>query len=525
MTADVAPVTTERSDPVVATPSEEFRRNAGEPPQHGESARHGEWARQGRPPRPGQPSGRRVTGWYVLAAVTGVALLLGLFLRIWILGHAPMNSDEATIGLVANRILRGHFSAITWGQSYGGVEAYVVAMAFLLFGQSPFVLDATPAVLALVGCVLVWRIGRRLLAPAAGVVAGALAWVWSESSLWNSTRETGYHEVQMVLALGFLLQGVRIVQRGHDEASDRWADWVVLGLIGGVGIWASPEVVQIILATGVFLVVNFRSRPLRWIGARAAVVAAAALVGVFPWIWTTLHPTDRTPIPALEPFGGRLHTFAVHVLPMLLGLQVEGPGDWEGGRAFGFAVYGALVALVVACSVVLVVRRRDAWVLVLALALYPFLYAASPAAWFWNDGRYGLTLTPLLSLVLIGGLWQLVRPGAVTWVAGAVLLLACLSTIVAFNDGFGAVSAPGRLTTFSSDPNTAVHALAEGLTGLHVTRAYAGYWVADDLTFESGGRIDARSLTEATRNLPASSRPEATARPGSSYPTPRWVPW
>ena len=55
--------------------------------------------------------------------------------------------------------------------------------------------------------------------------------------------------------------------------------------------------------------------------------------------------------------------------------------------------------------------------LVLALGLYPFLsYDLFPTSWFWNDGRYGLSLTPILSLVIAGGLWQMVRPPVAAWV-------------------------------------------------------------------------------------------------------------
>ena len=73
------------------------------------------------------------------------------------------------------------------------------------------------------------------------------------------------------------------------------------------------------------------------------------------------------------------------------------------------------LALVVTSAVLVAIRSPDAWILVLALALYPFLYAAFPTSWFWNDGRYGLSLTPILSLVIAGGLWQMARPKIAVW--------------------------------------------------------------------------------------------------------------
>ena len=138
---------------------------------------------------------------------------------MWLLGNAPINSDEATAGLVAHSIAHGHTYTFYGDQSYGSVEPYVLALNFLVFGQSPFVLNATPALLALVGSVLVWRIGLRLFQPAAAVVAAVLSFIWSESSLWNSTREYGLHEVTMVLGLVLLFEALRIVQKARGESS------------------------------------------------------------------------------------------------------------------------------------------------------------------------------------------------------------------------------------------------------------------------------------------------------------------
>ena len=170
----------------------------------------------------------------------GAVFLVGLLLRLWILWNAPLNADEATAGLVAHQIIHGHTYAFYWGQRYGGVETYFTALNFLIFGQSPFVLNATPAILALVASVLVWRIGIRLFDPAPAVVAAVLSWIWCESSLWNSTRATGFHEVALVLGLILLLQSLRIVQRARHQGSDLLKDWAILGTAGGLGFWASP---------------------------------------------------------------------------------------------------------------------------------------------------------------------------------------------------------------------------------------------------------------------------------------------
>ena len=120
---------------------------------------------------------------------------------------------------MAREIARGHFFAFYWGQSYGGVEPYVLALSFIVAGQSPLTLDGTPVVLALIGSLVVWRIGLHLFRSPAALVAAVLSWIWSESTLWNSTKEYGFHEACAVLGLVVLLQAVRIV--GGSRAARR----------------------------------------------------------------------------------------------------------------------------------------------------------------------------------------------------------------------------------------------------------------------------------------------------------------
>ena len=448
------------------------------------------------------------SGGYALAIVCGILIVLGVLLRVWLLGNAPMNSDEATAGLVAHQIAHGHTYAFYWGQSYGSVEPYVVALNFLAFGQSPFILNATPALLALVGSVLVWRIGLRLFQPAAAVVAAVLSWIWSESSLWNSTREYGLHEVTMVLGLVLLLAGLRILQKARDEEADRLFDWVVIGAAGGLGFWASPEIVYFVVPAALTAALSLRRQSLIDAATRVGLAVGAAFIGVMPWIWATVTRRGSGIPPSPVTYFSRLGTFFSHVLPMILGLRVEGVGLWEGGHVFGTIAYAFVVVLVLSGAVLLVIRQRDAWILVLTLAMYPFLYAAFPTSWFWNDGRYGLSLTPILSLVIAGGLWQMVRPAVAAWVGAVLLLLACASTLVAFNDGYGAIGTPSELTSFTANPNTQVTALADELDRLGISHAYAGYWVANDLTFMSDGRVTALALTEG-RNPPGATNARA----------------
>src|SRR5580698_5591077 len=107
----------------------------------------------------------------------GIVLLAvfvaGALLRLWMLGHANMNSDEAIVGLMAHQIVHGHTTTFYWGQDYGGVEPYFVAL-MQVFGSSPLVVNLSASVLALAAAALTWLVGRHVFTERAAVAAAAL---------------------------------------------------------------------------------------------------------------------------------------------------------------------------------------------------------------------------------------------------------------------------------------------------------------------------------------------------------------
>ena len=169
----------------------------------------------------------RLAGILARSGIVAV-VLVGLILRIWILGREPWSQDTALPALMARQILHGHFFAFYWGQSYGGAEPYVVAAMFALFGQSSFTLGLTPVVLDIVAAILVWRIGRRLFGSTVGVGAGLLFWVWPEVYVFESTLEYGFRYVALVSGLAVMLLAIRIAQRGEPTAHfGRGSLWTV----------------------------------------------------------------------------------------------------------------------------------------------------------------------------------------------------------------------------------------------------------------------------------------------------------
>ena len=87
----------------------------------------------------------KIVTWLLVAA----CVVVGAALRAWCLFHHPITSDEAIAGLMAQQALHGHFSAFYWGQSYGGVEPYLIAFQYRVFGFTPSLLGGVATVLAM----------------------------------------------------------------------------------------------------------------------------------------------------------------------------------------------------------------------------------------------------------------------------------------------------------------------------------------------------------------------------------------
>ncbi len=92
-----------------------------------------------------------------LLAVAVLALAYGLVLRGWLLVQLPIWGDEAIVGIMARAIDGGHFTAFIWGQHYGGLESYLMALVLKVGGGGERALNATPALLCAARC----RLGGR----------------------------------------------------------------------------------------------------------------------------------------------------------------------------------------------------------------------------------------------------------------------------------------------------------------------------------------------------------------------------
>jgi 4-amino-4-deoxy-L-arabinose transferase-like glycosyltransferase len=402
-------------------------------------------------------------------AVVVLGVALGVGLRLWTMSGpaGAINSDTAVVGLMARHMLHGQFQAFYWGQPYGGSqEAALAAALFGIVGSSAFVLRLSMILWSAVSAVLVWRIGKATVGEPAATIGALLFWVWPAESVRLSVIQTGGHWPALTFALGALLVVLR-VRSGRAEGPG-W--FLLLGLLAGLSVWASPEAAYVLLPTAIFFAPALMKR---WRHIPLAVMGLA--LGALPWLynninhgWASLH---YPVLVAHDSYLDHLKYFFQSLLPLALGMR-EPSLRWFASPVGQVVVVAAVTAFVVA----LVRFRPRLRLLLILVATFPFLFAFNKFAYQVVDGRYGLFLGPPIALLLAAAVTRSRR--AIATIATAVVITVIgLYPIVSTN-----VQSPTAVP--GND-----HDLLTLLATNHVRYAYASYWIAFRVTFETKERV------------------------------------
>ncbi len=370
---------------------------------------------------------------------------------------------------MALHALHGHFTTFFWGQAYGGSqEALLTVPVFWVFGASWLALDVVPMTLAAVTSVVIWRVGRRIFGERAGVVAGALFWIWPPFAVYMLTHQRGFYATDVLYTALVLLLALHVV-----ECPDRLRVGL-LGLVLGLAFWQTSQIVPIALPVVAWAIWR-EPRCLR----RLWVAVPLAVLGALPWILYNFHH-DWQSITSLSQgqstYAHRLRIFVSPLLPMTLGLRATWTQERLLPALATYLLYAALLGAFIYGG--LKARRSNASLLYLLVAVFPFIYAISGWTDQETDPRYVMTLMPVLALLL----GQLGRTFPL-----AVALLACAGAITVVN--------LHRMNAYELRPQTyppanrSLAPLVSTLDQLGINRVYAGYEIAYRLDFDTKEQI------------------------------------
>jgi Dolichyl-phosphate-mannose-protein mannosyltransferase len=370
---------------------------------------------------------------------------------------------------MARDLLHGHWSTFFWGQNYGGSqEAIVTAALFTVTGTGTLQLKLVPTVLFAVAALLVWRVGRRTVGEPAARIAAVLFWIWPAYFVWRSTKAFGYYGSALVLGLLVILLAIRLQERRSR------LDAVALGLAVGLGWWATPQILVLVLPALGWLA---------WCRRRTLLglwpVVPGFVVGALPWLvtnvrqdWASLHSTQ-----ARTSEVGHVHNLFTAVLPTALGLRVPFSLEWITGSIVGALVFALVL---VGFGWLLWRRPRRLAVLLLICLFFPIVYTISPYTYLSAEPRYVTLVMPVFALLLARPLRSSRRAAA--GIAAAFAL--SLAGLVAMNAHRLTLSL-AKEATIPPDTRPVIRALERSGT----STAIADYWIAFVIDFQSRERI------------------------------------
>jgi hypothetical protein len=437
-----------------------------------------------------RPSERAPLDRRIVLGLVLVAVVVGAVERWWVASHSlgTLTSDGSVVGLMALQLLHhGQLPAYFWGQSYGGsIEAAGTALVFLIAGAGTSQLLTVTALSSALAALALWRTGRRIVGDPAALLGALTFWVWPALVTWRSLKPGGTYMLGLALALCAVGALARL-RDGEDDLRLR----LLAGLWFGLAFWASAMSIQLLVPAVLW------SAPALWrLGRRLGAVVLGCIVGAWPAIaFGAAHGWSNLFLPhgdgsAMARFGPRFVQFFQVELPIFLDLRVEGTLSWINplvGIVTTVMVFGGFCALVV---VVARGRARRCRLPVLTLLLLPLLYALNCDANYVGQGRYVLVGMSMAALLVGVGLENGGRTLArrVRWPRAEILWATAL-VVLALVGSVTLGREPGTLIVGLNAPDVPMPANDAGARALllrhHVDDAFADYWIAYRLTFET----------------------------------------
>lgn len=451
-----------------------------------------------------------------------LALAIALKAVLLALDVFPFNADEAVVALMARHILQGERPVFFYGQAYlGSADAWLIAGAFLLFGQRVIAVRIAQSALYLGVIATTYLLGLKVFASRWTATAAAmlLAAPTVLVTLYTTATLGGYGETLLIgnvlLLWALRLCGMTAADGAVNgrEAGTRVrldGEWLLFGALAGFGFWTFGLLGVYLVPIGVALVAPYFYRRARREhgevpGENAALSAVNYLlallgfaIGSSPWWWAALFGAAT-----VSELGGSA----------IAGTSASDPLSNAAFRIFGLFVFGLSVvvgvrppwavrwlalplapvamSLFIGATVWMAKTGRSGWPKMLLVGVCLILIAAFVLTPFGNDpsGRYFLPLTPVLALFTADLLNRIRRE----YPRAAVALLAA---ILAFNLWGNLDSAltypPGITTQFDAVAQVDMRdmpAVIDFLIARGETRGYSNYWVTFPMAFLSGEKL------------------------------------
>jgi Dolichyl-phosphate-mannose-protein mannosyltransferase len=325
-------------------------------------------------------------------ATVGALLALAALARVLAMFYGSLSGDDATVALMAKHVLSGeNFPVFFYRQTYmGSLNGIHLVPALYVFGPSVLLVRLNAIAWSLLFPLGLYHLGRRIFDEATGRATLALAAVPPFLLMYWSTVAEPHFETN-VLGVWLLLLALGALTARSEPARARAL--AVFGLLGGLALWTSVKVSQVLVPAIVLLVLR---GPRRLLGRGGALMAGGLLLGSMPaWLFYFVHGDRATGIGSvghildvtIDLSAERLGEFWTEVVQRLLGTYY-----WEPNtplRRAGLALNCVVYALGLAFALIQLVRWRR---------------GTQPSRRAWGLGLLLLTLLASFGTVYFSGL-------------------------------------------------------------------------------------------------------------------------
>jgi hypothetical protein len=193
-------------------------------------------------------------GLSLILILSGLVRAIALFTpETWI--------DEGTVGLMGLHVMKGEFPVFFYGQKFmGAIEAYLYGVFFLFVGASPLTLELLPTLLSILFILLTYLLAKKIFGSKVALISASLL-ALPPYFLLMWTHEARLH-YSLVLIFGnlILLLSRMLLDRDPSSKNNQAFLFLVLGLIGGTGLWTNYLTIAYFLPLGLlFFIKNKKS--------------------------------------------------------------------------------------------------------------------------------------------------------------------------------------------------------------------------------------------------------------------------
>ena len=188
-------------------------------------------------------------------------VIIGIIPRLYLLSYtnSGIESDEAIVGLMAKHINEGQKLPIFYyGQPYlGSLEALMVAGSFRLLGRSNATLKIIPFAFSLLLIGLTYALAKRYTDKFGAAVSALLCALGpSALILWSTKARGGFIELVVIGTLSLIIASDILLTSDRSFLKIRDRQFLVLGLLLGLGWWVNNQIIFYIAAIGLVFAVH-----------------------------------------------------------------------------------------------------------------------------------------------------------------------------------------------------------------------------------------------------------------------------